>query len=229
MKTLSIAAVQRTAAIFRRFDYSALAAIYCNEGGEAFWRAMREPCRKLGLKVAACLRTHLRRGGRSLYVGAGVAEIPALVMECLDLSRDVRAFNLRRKEVSLLRRACGTLSVDFQAADAGRASGRFDHLWMVSVLNDPEEFPELSRLSYGQADPSQFRPKAFTTERKAVRRLADRCLRRLSLPALVTTSVEETVWIEEWCDRRKIACLIEKKAYATALVGDPICFVRLGN
>ena len=99
---------------------------------------------------------------------------------------------------------------------------------MVSVLNDPEEFPDLSALSYGRADPTLFGPSGFTAQRRAVRRLAERCLRRLTMPGLVTTSVEETVWIEEWCERRRIDCRIEEKTYPTALVGDPICFVRLG-
>jgi len=220
---------RETAAIFRRLDYAALADIYCDEGGKAFWRAMRGPCRRLGLRIASALRGRLRRGGHSLYVGAGVAEIPALMMERLDLGREVLACNLRRKEVSLLRRACGPVSACFRAMDAAGAPGRFDHLWMVSVLNDPEEFPELSALSYGRADPSRFQVRKFAAQRRAVRRLADRCLRKLSLPALVTTSIEEVVWVEEWCARRGVSCRVEKKTYPSALVGDPVCFIHLGK
>jgi hypothetical protein len=228
--SLRLAATTRreTAAVFRRLDYEALADVYCDEGGSAFWSVMRKPCLELGLDIALALRGRLRRAGRSLYVGAGVTEIPALVMESVELGREVSAFNLRRKEVRLLRAACGDLPLDFRSEDAVRASGKFDHLWMVSVLNDPEEFPDLSALSYGRADPTLFRPSGFTAQRRAVRRLAERCLRRLTMPGLVTTSIEETVWIEEWCERRRIDCRIEEKTYPTALVGDPICFVRLG-
>jgi hypothetical protein len=217
-----------SAAAFRRLDYQALASVYCDEGGAAFWDAMRKPCLELGLDIALALRGHLRSQGRSLYVGAGVAEIPALIMETLELGRVALAYNLRRREVLLLRAACQAPPLDFRAEDASRASGSFDHMWMVSVLNDPEEFPELSRLSYGRADPARFRPSRFAAQRRVVRRLADRCLRRLTLPGLVTTSVEETVWIEEWCQRRGVACRIEDDTYPTAIVGDPVCFMRLG-
>ncbi|MBI5239608.1 MAG: hypothetical protein HY926_03985 [Elusimicrobia bacterium] len=175
------------------------------------------------------MRVRLRRGGRSLYAGAGVAELPVLLMERLDLGREVLACNLRRKEVGLLREACGALADGLRASDAARAPGCFDHLWLVSVLDAPEEFPELSSLSYGRADPSRFRPEAFAAERRVVRRLAERCLRKLSLPALVTTSVEEAVWVEEWCGRRGVACRVEKKVYPSAVVGDPVCFIRLGK
>jgi hypothetical protein len=227
-RSLAAATRRETAAAFRRLDYPTLASLYCDHGGAAFWKAKRRPCLELGLDVALALRGRLSRAGRSLYVGAGVAEIPAMVMESLELERRVCAYNLRRKEVRLLRKACRTLALDLRAEDASRASGRFDHLWIVSVLNDPEEFEELSELSYGRADPTRFKPSEFAAQRRAVRRLTDRCLRRLALPALVTTSVEETVWIEEWCGRKKVACRIEDQAYPTAIVGDPICFIRLG-
>lgn len=229
MASSDMSLLQReTSAVFRRLDYAALADIYCDEGGEDFWRAMRGPCQRLGLRIASALRGRLRRGGRSLYAGAGVAEIPAMLMERLDLGREILACNLRIREVALLRRAYGPAASSFRAQDAAKAPGRFDHLWMVSVLNDPEEFPELSALSYGRADPSRFRPREFAAQRRAVRRLADRCLRKLSLPALVTTSIEEVVWVEEWCARRGVACQVEKKTYPSAPVGDPVCFIRLG-
>jgi hypothetical protein len=225
MRTLQ----RETAAVFRRLDYAALADIYCDEGGEDFWRAMRGPCQRLGLRIASALRGRLRRGGRSLYAGAGVAEIPALMMERLDLGREVLACNLRKREVALLRRACGPAAACFWAMDAAGAPGRFDHLWMVSVLNDPEEFPELSALSYGRADPTRFRSSAFESQRRKVRGLAAACLGKLSLPALVTTSIEEVVWVEEWCARRGVSCQVEKKTYPSAPVGDPVCFIRLGK
>ena len=43
--------------------------------------------------------------------------------------------------------------------DAGSVKQRVDHLWLVSVLNDPERFPELSVLSYGRANPVTFNAK----------------------------------------------------------------------
>lgn len=230
MKRGLTASTRRTiASIFRRLDYDILGSVYCDEGGDAFWRAKRKPCQQLGITLAEALLNRLKPGGRSLYVGAGVAEIPMLAMETLELGRQVLAYNLRREEVRVLNRACRSLPLAFRAQDADRATGQFDHLWIVSVLNDPERFPELSPLSYGRANPLTFRSAKFVAERRIVRTLADRCLRKLTLPALVTTSTEELLWIAEWCHRRRIPYLVKKNEYPTALVGDPICFVRIGK
>ncbi len=215
--------------IFDGLDYSTLGRVYCDEGGDAFWKAKRGPCRRLGIKLAEALVARLKPDGRSLYVGAGVAEIPLLAMETLELGREVTAYNLRADEVAVLNQACKGLPFEFAAADAGTAPGVFDHLWIVSVLNDPERFPYLAALSYGRADPVTFDPRKFAGERRIVRILADRCLRKLALPALVTTSTEELVWIAEWCHRRGIPYRVGNERYPTATVGDPVCFVRIGS
>jgi hypothetical protein len=99
---------------------------------------------------------------------------------------------------------------------------------MVSVLNDPERFPELSSLSYGRANPVTFSPTVFTRERQVVVALADACLNKVTRPALVTTSVEEILWITDWCARKKVSCAVEEEDYPTAIVEDPVCFIRVG-
>ncbi len=217
------------AGIFDRLDYARLGSIYCDEGGDAFWKAKRGPCRKLGIKMAEVLLGRLKPKGRSLYVGAGVAELPLLVMETMELGRDVTVCNLRAKEVVLLNRACAGLPFHIAAQDGGKAAGRFDHLWMVSVLNDPERFPELASLSYGRANPATFDASRFARERTIVRSLTDACLRKLKRPGLVTTSVEEIPWIEDWSRRHKVPCSVEDDDYPTALVGDPVCLIRVGT
>ncbi|HET6677192.1 MAG TPA: hypothetical protein VFH05_02920, partial [Nitrospira sp.] len=153
MSAVSRRAIAR---VFDHLDYAALGKVYCYEGGREFWRAKREPCRRLGSQIGTALLARLKPGGRSLYVGAGVAELPAMVIESLDLYRSVLPYNLRRREVALLNRACRALPLRFYAVDAARASGPFDHLWIVSVLNDPERFPQLAALSYGRAVPVTF-------------------------------------------------------------------------
>ena len=230
MRTRFQAETQKTIAqIFDHLDYETLAAIYCNEGGEEFWKDRREPCRTLGIRLAEVLRTRLQRSGRSLYVGAGVAEIPLLVMETLELDRQVSAFNLRTEEVAVVNAACKALPFQISAGDVSAARGTFDHLWIVSVLNDPERFPELSALSYGRANPATFDPNTFAQERKGVVALADACLKKLTRPGLVTTSVEEIPWITDWCERKQIEYVMEEEDYPTAIVGDPICFIKLGK
>jgi hypothetical protein len=217
------------AGIFERQDYAALGAIYCYEGGEEFWRAKRGPCQRLGIRLAEVLLGRLEPGGRSLYVGAGVAEIPMLAMETMELGRVVAAYNLREEEVVLLNQACKPFPFRFTSGDARAATGRVDHLWIVSVLNDPERFPQLAALSYGQANPVTFDPVAFGREREEVAALAAGCLEKLELPGLVTTSVEEIPWITEWCAKRNVACVVEKEDYPTAIVEDPVCCVRVGE
>jgi hypothetical protein len=152
-----------------------------------------------------------------------------MLMESLDLHRTVLPYNLRRGEVASLNRACRALPLRFYAADAARATGCFDHLWIVSVLNDPERFPQLAALSYGRAMPVTFDPRVFQQERNIARVIVNRCLSKLVVPGLVTTSTEEVVWIADWCHRHSIPYLVERKYYPTALVGDPVCFMRIGS
>lgn len=218
---------QAIAGVFDRLDYKRLESVYCYEGGDEFWRKKREPCRQLGTKVAEVLMRKLSPGGRSLYVGAGVTELPALLAEGRELQRQVEPYNLRRSEVAILNQACRSLPVRFKAQDASLATGLFDHLWIVSVLNDPERFPHLSPLSYGRADPVTFDPVRFQQERRIVQTIVDRCMPKLNVPGLVTTSTEEVVWIADWCHRHRIPYRVERKQYPTALVGDPICFIRV--
>ncbi len=191
--------------VYGRLDYDALGPVYCYEGGDEFWGAKRGLCDRLGSRVAVVLRRKLGRDGRSLYVGAGVAELPALIMETAELSRTVEPYNLRKAEVLALNRACHSIPLTFHAVDAARAKGRFDHLWMVSVLNDPERFPHLSPLSYGRGNPLTLDPLKFDTERRIVRALVARCMEKLTQPGFVTTTTEEVVWIAEWCHRHRVS------------------------
>lgn len=219
---------QAVAEIFAKLDYAKLGAIYCHEGGDEFWRVKRRQCQRLGLRLAPVLQKRLSRGGSSLYVGAGVAEIPLLAMETLALGRQVTACTLRRDEVRIVNRACVGQPFRFEARDAVVVRGRFDHIWMVSVLNDPECYPELSELSYGRANPATFDVQRFARERRQVCRVLDRCLRTLARPGLVTTSTEEAHWIANWCGARAIPWRLERRQYPSPTVGDPICFMRIG-
>ncbi|MBH0176661.1 MAG: hypothetical protein HP491_02030 [Nitrospira sp.] len=214
---------------YSQLDYKILGRIYCYEGGDEFWRAKRKPCERLGINLSRALLKKLPRGGRSLYVGAGVAELPVLLAEAIDLQRQVEPYNLRRSEVTVLNRACRGTPVRFHAKTAAEANGKFDHLWIVSVLNDPERFPDLSPLSYGNANPVTFNPGRFEQQRRIVQSIVNRCMPKLSLPGLVTTSTEEVVWIADWCHRHRIPYHVERKQYPTALVSDPICFIKVGK
>ena len=228
-KRLPVSTRQVITEVFNHLDYKRLESVYCYEGGDEFWRTKRAPCRRLGTKVAEILIKKLPPGGRSLYVGAGVTELPALLAEVFELQRHVQPYNLRRSEVAILNRACRSFPVRFKAQDAALAAGRFNHLWIVSVLNDPERFPHLAPLSYGRADPVTFDPVRFQKERRTVQSIVNRCMPKLNVPGLVTTSTEEVIWIADWCHRHRIPYRVERKQYPTALVGDPICFIKIGK
>lgn len=219
---------QCIASIFSELDYQVLGPIYCDEGGTAFWKDRRKPCQQLGTTVAKALKNRLSPRGRSLYVGAGVAEIPPLIMEKFELTRVVLPYNLRTAEVEALNQTCQKAGITFSSQPAETAKGHFDHLWLVSVLNDPERFPELSALSYNRADPIHFNPMAFSKERQVMWKMLSTCMEKLRWPALVTTSIEEQPWITHWCETHEVPFLIESKTYPTALVGDPICFIWVG-
>ena len=215
--------------VYERLDYGALGPVYCYEGGEEFWRAKRGPCDRLGRRIAVVLRKKLEPGGRSLYVGAGVAEIPSLIMETVELDRTVEPYNLRRAEVAALNSASHSIPLKFQLADAAGAKGRFDHLWIVSVLNDPVRFPHLSPLSYGRGNPLTLDPLKFGQERRIARALVARCMGKLARPGFVTTTTEEVLWIAEWCHRHRVPYRVGTHQYPTALVGDPICFIEIAK
>ena len=228
-RRISQATRRAIAETFDRLDYKRLAAVYCYEGGDEFWKSKRGPCRRLGMHIGQALLERLPAGGRSLYVGAGVAEVPTLLVESLDLHRSVLPCNLRRPEVATLNRACQGLPIRFHPTDARGARGTFDHLWIVSVLNDPERYPHVAALSYGRAIPLTFDPRGFTKERTILRTLVNRCMSKLMLPGFVTTSVEEVNWIADWCHRKRVPYRVGRQQFPTALVGDPICFLRIGR
>ena len=226
---LSSATTQEITRMYKMLDYHGLGPVYCDEGGDAFWEDRRGPCKKLGIALAKALRTRLPPMGRSLYVGAGVPEIPVLLMERLELNRTVCPYNLRQAEVDILNQAGGENGIHFYCGSAETATGKIDHLWIVSVLNDPEEFPNLSVLfSYGRADPLAFDVSAFSHERETGVRLFANCMAKLTLPGLLTTSVEEMPWVEHWCHLHGIPYQVENRTYPTALVGDPVCFIHIG-
>ncbi len=219
---------QQIQQIYQDLDYEGLGPIYCDEGGDEFWKDRRTPCQQRGKVIARALKNRLPLQGRSLYVGAGVPEIPPLLMERLELNRTVYPYNLRQAEVTILNKACRDDSICFYYGSAELAKGPFDHLWIVSVLNDPEEFPTLSRLfSYDRADPLAFDTVAFSHERDTGIRLFANCMAKLTKPGLLTTSVEEIPWVEHWCQIHDRSFMIEENTYPTALVGDPVCFVHI--
>ncbi len=226
--TLSNKTRQTIKNAFNDLNFAELGSIYCEKGGDQFWKNRRKVCERQGTKIGKALLRILPPKGKSVYVGAGVAEIPPLLVETLELHRTAYPFNLRKNEVSILNQALGDAGLTFQYGSVEIQRTPVDHLWMVSVLNDPESFPFLSALSYGRADPLSFDPGSFVQERDTVLRLTDHCMKLLTKPGWVTTSIEEVPWVTSWCEIHEIPYHIEEQTYPTALVEDPICFIQVG-
>lgn len=226
----SVAAMHRR--IAAACDWQALGEIYFHWGGEQFWAEKAPKVGELGERLARALLPKIRAAGASLWVGAGVAELPVLLAEVMLRGRDVVATNLREREVAVLNAALEKVAADlplrYVAGDASTvAAGRsFDHLGCISVFTDPETWPVLSDVAYGRVPPVQVDVERFVAEREQARALALTLFSRLSRPGLVTTSAEEVAWFLECAAAAGIDYEADEELIDTAVVGDPVGFVR---
>ncbi|MCR9247992.1 MAG: hypothetical protein NXI31_23420 [bacterium] len=221
-------------AVLDALDWTALGAIYFHEDGEAELRGRREAIKDLGLELGKALLRRVPRGGRSLWVGAGLAELPVLLAETMNAGRGVVATNLRVAECELLnsalRRARVGDGLEFLPVDARDECipGAFDHVGCISLFTDPETWPLLSDVTYGRIAPVQLDVEAFAAERENARSLANRLFEALARPGLVTTSAEEATWFLESATVAGVPYDADEQLIATAVVGDPVGFLRLG-
>lgn len=224
--------------VFDALPADVIGEIYCDEGGVVFFETMRSRIVEDGAVWAEALAARLGRleGPKaSLYVGAGIAELPVLLVEALDLERRLIATNLRAEECDCLNRTLRRIGVDRRRLElvardpreAVPADFAATHVSIVSVLTDPETWPSASAITYGRLPPVLLDTKAFERERKAIRALVDASLARLALPGLVTTTGEETPWILDWAVPRGIDVEVDDLELRAAVVGDPIGFLRL--
>lgn len=225
-------------ALFAALDYRELGPIYCEEGGEAFWEAHRGPAIVCGRAWAAALAPRLSRGGNSLYAGAGVAELPALLTEVLDLERTVRVANLDALECASLNRSLAAVGlsgrIHFEAVDAaqvaalaGRQRSGFDHVSAVSIFDDPVRYPQVSAVTYGSVPPVLLDLEAFAQERERLRGLARALLASLCPPGVITTTGEEVAWFLEAAAACGLRLTAADDAIETAIVGDRLGFLEV--
>lgn len=223
-----------TQKLFEALDWRALGAIYFHDDGEARWQELLPRVLTLGNDWARALLKRVPPTGRSLYVGAGIAELPVLLAERFVRSRDVVALNLRQRECELIQAGlarCGLMPRDLaivpgDAATAARP-GAFDHLGCVSVLTDPKTWPLVSGVAYGRIPPVQLDVEAFVAERERARGFAATLFAALQRPAWITTSVEEAPWFLEQATRHGAALAVDGASIATAVVGDAVGFLRV--
>lgn len=217
--------------VLARVDFAALGDLYCDYGGDEFWADRTEPLIELGLRWAAAVVRRVPAAGTSFYLGAGIAELPALIAEHLQLGRQVIPVSQRAEECELLNAALDPVlpAIRFRVGNGAIVAGEatFDHLSCVSVLSDPETFPTASAVSYGRVHAAQVVPADLGIEQAGIRALVAAVTAPLMRPAWITTTVEEVPWFLEWAGRCGATVQAEEEMVETAIVGDPIGFLRI--
>ncbi|MHC5064323.1 MAG: hypothetical protein ACYTG5_10155 [Planctomycetota bacterium] len=220
--------------LYAELDPEKIGEIYCDYGGLEFWRERRDAVSSLGMDWAEALCQRLKSGGSSFYVGAGIAELPAMLAEVKLLGRSITACNLRIRECAEINRVLDLAGIDIEElrllpedAQGLCARREYDHLGLVSVLDDPELYPQVSCITYGRLSPVLIDMAALQDERERLEGLVAALLGKLQLPAWITTSIEEVPWIMHWAGPKEIAVEADDEVIETAVVGDPIGFLSL--
>jgi hypothetical protein len=221
-----------TERLLEALDWKVLGDLYFHEQGLERWQQMRPHVLELGEAWAKALLKRVPEGGRSLYVGAGVAELPVLIAERCVRGRSLRAVNRSTRECEVLMAGLEKVGlaghIQIEPVDGALAATKnsFDHVSCVSLFSDPETWPMLSGVTYGRIAPVQLDVDAFVREREQARGLAAALFASLRRPGLVTTSAEELGWFLDAAAPSGAEWEAEDEMIPTAVVGDPIGFVH---
>jgi len=222
-------------------DWRLLGENYCHDGGELFFPPEQiEAQRDAGLVIAGALGEELaqlpERLGRSLYVGAGVAELVPILAESLVLGREVVILNLEGPEPRELNRAlaateerCDVSLPRIQWCEVETLAGEFDHGWLVSVINDPEAFPALHDVLYERQTEGAPGPGELEENSARATVLVRALLAKLSRNALLSTTDEELPFLAPLLAEANCTATIVKGTFLTPIVGDPLRFVWLAG
>lgn len=227
-----------------KLDWERLAELHGASPEEDFFAEdQRDAMVETGLQFATDLASRLPAGGRSLYVGAAVAEFVPMLLEQLVLEREVVWLTLEGDETEEYRRVLTEveeeLSLALFAPSIAALSElpeqrNFDHLWLVSVWTDPTYFPGLHDQLYGRADTAESADPAglanVEEERKRAVGWCREALARLRCAggsSLVTSTDEEWPLLFEAGRELALAFELESRARLSGLVGDPVRFGTL--
>ncbi len=225
------------AGIDEALDWSGLGRVYCHEGGESFFAPeQREAIRDTGLALATDLQRALAQlppesPGRSLWMGAAVAEHVPILFDHILLERDVIWRNLDGFEFQETRRAFARveeeigLSLPAMEEPTTADSGPFDLLWVVSVFSDPDAFPALHDLLYERSGTELATGAGnLRAETAHVKRWAFDLLSQLSTPGVLVTSDEELPFFLEAATEQSLHIQIPDQGRLSGVVGDVIRF-----
>jgi hypothetical protein len=226
-------------AIEAAIDWTRLGRLYCSEGGEQFFPPEQVAAlRESGLQIAGALGEELANqdagAGRSVYVGAAVAELVPILVERFVLRREVLALNLDGPESTELNRAleaaeseCGLELPRIESRSLQEVEGTFDHGWLVSVLNDPDAFPALHDVLYQRTGELATGRGDLDDDRRRAEELAQSLLDHLTPGALLSTTDEELGVLRPLLARGGWEMRASPEPLLTGVVGDPLRFLRL--
>ena len=225
------------AAVEAELDWELLGRTYCDgDGSDFFDGELRERIHDTALHFVDDIAGALDGArGRSLYVGAALAEMPLILAEHLVLGRAVEWLNIDGPEIGELARALAIASAQLglplptprvhQLANVEPAS--CDHLWLVSVLTDPDGFPALHDELYERTGgPLATGRGTLADDRQRACILVDHLLDRAADECLLTTTEEELDIVEARLAQRGWSVDLAPDGRLSAIVGD--C-VRLGK
>jgi hypothetical protein len=220
-------------------DWDLLAACYCTGPAEGFFaHERRAEMLDIGLALASEVEASLPEpgSGRSLYVGAAVAELAPILMERIVLAREVVWINRPGPELGELARALALVAermgLDLPAPTGAQLAdvplAPCDHVWLVSVLTDPESFPALHDALYERAGTPQATGRGeLARERRGADELVDRLLDRAALPCAFTTTDEELEIVAPRAAARGLELALPERYLLSALARDPVRVCRL--
>jgi len=221
-------------------DWERLGRAYCEgDGTDFFDDELRERWLDVGLQIADTLAEALNGSkGRSVYIGAALAEVPTMLVESIVLGRDVVWINLPGDEIDELARVMRLAAEKFGIAlpmpsferveSLPRAS--FDHVWMVSVLTDPDHFPALHDELYERHGTELATGRGSLTEdRERAKHLARSVLELAPMAAFVTTTDEELEIVRFEARSRGSALNQLDADRVSAIVGDRVRVCRVSD
>lgn len=227
------------AALADELDWVSLGACYCEGDAQDYFDAeRREALVEVGLHLADDVAAGLPHGGpgRSLYLGAALTELAPILAEQLVLEREVTWLNRPGPEVDELRRALRTvgqhlgLQLPTPSTDevASVPASSCDHLWLVSVLTDPDAFPALHDALYERSGGELATGRGdLDGERRRAEELVCDMLERAVLPCALTTTDEELEIVGPLAVRRGLTLRVPDAGRLSALVGDAVRVCRL--
>lgn len=231
-------------------DWPALGALYCEGDARDFFDAarvseMRDTALLFASDLADLLASRAARASsgepsaraphRSLYLGAAAAELALVLFERIVLERRVAWVNLPGPEAEAIdaalaaaEEAAGTRLPRVQTTPWRREEiGPCDHLWLCSVLTDPERFPALHDALYERrGTPDAIGRGNLRAEREAADELGARALSCLVAGAVVSTTDEELAVLHPLARRLGARFDVPDRGRITSPVGDTVRHCR---